>query len=63
MIFRITMKDPTGIGSDLRLAALESRVPRGELATFAGRWVDDEEYLTVEFDTDAGTATVVEVGE
>jgi len=24
------------------------------------RWVEDQEYLDVEFDTDAGTATVVE---
>ena len=26
------------------------------------RWIEHGEYLTVEFDTDAGTATVIETG-
>ncbi len=36
----------------------ESRVDM--LRDFAGRWMSYGEYITVEFDTEAGTATVIE---
>jgi hypothetical protein len=76
MKFRITMKDPDGpyecIQDEAKkmVAAIEGitdaeREPIAEsradmLRDFAGRWMSYDEYITVEFDTEAGTATVIE---
>lgn len=75
MKFRITMKDPDGPYECIRDAAkemveqIEGIEPseresivenRAETLTdFAGRWMEYGEYLEVEFDTEAGTATVI----
>ena len=74
MKFRITMKDPDGpydgindaakemvdaikgIEPDERESIQEARY--NTLSNFAGQWLEYGEYITVEFDTDAGTATV-----
>jgi hypothetical protein len=37
------------------------RDKQAELCTFVNKWVKYSEYITIEFDTDAGTATVLEV--
>ena len=76
MKFRVTMKDPDGAYDSIQdeakkmVAAIEGiteaeREPIQESRTdmlrdFAGRWMEYGEYLTVEFDTEAGTATVIE---
>lgn len=75
MKFSVTFKDPdgpydsiqdaakaqvdamTGIDEDEREGLLESRV--GKLREFTGQWLKYGEYVTIEFDTEAGTATVV----
>ncbi len=77
MKFRVTMKDPdgaweslkdaaemsaseaTGLSKEERTALQESR--QDQLAHFAKGWMEYNEYITVEFDTDAGTAIVVPV--
>lgn len=75
MKIRIVCKDPDGIGDSVSeavkadVAKLEG-VDEGEREliredrlerTWAklSRWIDCQEYLTVEIDTDAGTARVV----
>lgn len=78
MKFRITMKDPDGIyectedaikrdvasipglSKDEREAVLEKR--RDAVIDVRDRWFEYGDYVTVEIDTDAGTATVVECG-
>lgn len=75
MKFRITMKDPDGpyeciqdtakemvdaikgIEEDEKESLVEKRVDW--LRSFADKWMEYGEYITVEFDTEAGTATVV----
>ena len=75
MKFRVTMKDPDGpydcikdaaaeslkaiggLSDDEREALIEKR--RETLSVFADRFMEYGEYITVEFDTEAGTATVV----
>jgi hypothetical protein len=75
MKFRVTFKDPDGPYDDITEAAtqqvkaiqgideeereslIESK--REKLASFARKWLDCGEYVTIEFDTDAGTAVVV----
>ena len=76
MKFRLTMKDPDGVSdsvdecvrksmqgrdglSERELAALED-IRRQETNDFVARWIEYGEYVTIEFDTDAGTAKVVE---
>lgn len=77
MKFKVTFKDPDGVYESLDEAAegLARDVvgvddeERGEIAEsrrekikdFTERWIEYGEYLTVEFDTDEGTATVVPV--
>jgi hypothetical protein len=72
MKFTITFKDPDGVGNSLKrvlddsvagIADLEEReaareIRADKLETFLKPWVEFSEYLTVEFDTEAGTATV-----
>jgi hypothetical protein len=75
MKFRVTFKDPDGpldcladeakrlaaavegIDDDEREALAESR--RENLREFVGGWLEYSEYVTIEFDTEANTATVV----
>jgi hypothetical protein len=72
--FRVTMKNPDSLFVSAQEAAVESVRPLGlgeheaeyladkrreEYEKFAGKWMKWGEYLTVEFDTEAGTATVV----
>lgn len=75
MKFRITMKDPDGVWDSIQSAAIDSvesddSLDRDErnllidhrrerLSEFIRKWVQFGEYMTVEFDTDANTATVV----
>lgn len=74
MKFRVTVKSPDGVYESIREAAEESVEPLGldkeeaeylcekrqeSLSEFAAKWVKYGEYITVEFDTEAGTATVV----
>lgn len=73
MKFRIQLKDPDGfydgfdeavkqsiasldLSDDEKEAVSEKR--REKLVEFANAWVEHGEYITIEFDTDAGTATV-----
>ena len=75
MKFRITLKDPDGVGEWLAEAA-DKDIPAGldeverdavatiridRIANFIKKWIEDNEYLMVEFDTELGTATVVPV--
>ena len=74
MIFQITFKDPDGVYESLQDEARQS-LPEGlsvnerkvlcetrreEMDEFAGKWIWASEYVTLEFDTEKGTAVVVE---
>lgn len=75
MKFRITMEDPDGPYESIQDAAKEQvkaikgiteSEREGMLASraetldeFVGKWMEYGEYLVVEFDTEAGTATVI----
>jgi len=50
-----------GVGHDLNEEELDELVlmRREKLVTALSKWVEHGEYITVEFDTEAGTATVV----
>lgn len=73
MKVKITFKDPDGVHECVREEVMES-IPKGLTDTEAGdlletrtesvhaalkQWIEWKEYLTVEFDTEAGTATVL----
>lgn len=74
MKFTITMKDPDGVYTSVHEAASESVeemdfedpdeeldiVERREekINTFIQSWIEYGEYVTLEFDTEAGTCTV-----
>ena len=74
MKFRIQLKDPDGFHDGFDDAATESLAAidglsdsekeavkderQSLLQSFAEKWVEYGEYITIEFDTDAGTATV-----
>jgi hypothetical protein len=75
MKIKITLKDPDGVSESLRDAA-ESSVPQGltqserESLTESRQerygkacepWIEYGEYVTIEIDTEAGTATVCKV--
>jgi hypothetical protein len=60
MKFRVTFKTP-----DALVNAVEAEVERhsnlyAEAMDCAAKWMKYEEYITIEFDTETGTATVVE---
>jgi hypothetical protein len=64
MRFRITMKSPdavdTALHDILEDISPENREETEELITHhINRWFEYGEYLTVELDTDEGTATVI----
>jgi len=74
MKFRITLKDPDGVDDSLMTAAQEAAdAPQGlldstreairkrvytELPEQIKKWVKWNEYVTIEIDTEAGTAVV-----
>lgn len=76
MKFRVTMKDPDtfddavkdaakesleqieGLDDDERAALLDARIE--SIKNKVGGWFEYGEYLTVELDTETGSATVVE---
>jgi len=76
MKFRVTMKDPDGV-YDSMSRAVEQSLPEDGLdeeereqlsetradllKKFTGKWLQYSEYAVIEFDTDAGTAILVEV--
>lgn len=75
MKFSVTFKDPDGPFECIQDAAKEwaatlegldddereqmSEARQRKLSEFAGKWLDYGEYVTIEFDTDANTATIV----
>ena len=78
MKIRVTMKDPDSVydcvhdAAKAEVAALGLSADEVETVTDARAekaraalktWVEYSEYVTVEFDTDAMTATVVKLGE
>lgn len=48
---------PAGLSTEEAEAVIELRVEKARTA--ASKWIEWGEYIDVEFDTDAGTATVV----
>lgn len=75
MKIRVTMKDPDApldaiseavknslSGSGLSKSELEKveQIRANQVGDALHKWIRHGEYLTVEFDTDAGTATVIE---
>ena len=52
-----SLKKLDGLSDDERESLKDKRAE--ELTKFAGKWMKYGEYVTVEFDTEAGTATVV----
>lgn len=78
MKVRITFKDPDGVyeaiddavkeslktdGLDKDEAEAISELRHEKVSRVLSKWVEYGEYVTVEFDTDAGTAIVVEKGK
>ena len=75
MKFTVTFKDPDTLDDSCLAAAHDSLIPitaldaevrdqvtetrRKQFRDFVRPWVRHGEYITIEFDTDAGTATVV----
>lgn len=59
MKIRLTFKTPDVVDSVLQAYADED--VRAEIQAAARKWVDFDEYLTVELDTQAGTCVVVPV--
>ena len=77
MKLRITLKDPDGVYESIRDAAkksaneiyglsaserdslVDSRI--ASIERDCAKWITDGEYVTIEIDTDAGTATVIPV--
>lgn len=78
MKFRVQLKDPDGVYDSLNDAAAElanavtgidaeeraaiQELKRAKIGEFAGKWLEYSEYALIEFDTEAGTATVVKRG-
>ncbi len=56
MKFQITFKDPDGFYESIKDLPEDQRE---EAEQFAAEYTRYSEYLTVEFDTEAGTATVL----
>lgn len=78
MKFKVTMKNPDAVGNALNKAAeeivnnngtLDDDIPDavereyGKLGELCSKWFKYDEYLTVEIDTVAKTATVCEVSK
>jgi hypothetical protein len=71
MIIRITLKDPDGVYESIKDAcnfsstASEKAIDKklNQVYSSLKTWIWLEEYITIEFDTDKGTATVLKVEE
>ena len=79
MKIRITLKDPDGVYESLKDATEESargntffdkaetdaflEERRERIGALCSKWVEYGEYVTIEIDTDAGTARVLTVDE
>ena len=67
MKFKITMKDPDGFGNSLADAVADGNdgtdveAVQEELEKLTSKWFEYSEYVTIEIDTDTGTARVCEV--
>ncbi len=77
MKFRVTLKEPDSFHDAIYLAAKKEVKSKSsgdkeedeiladetkeEIKTFLEKWVRYSEYITVEFDTELGTATVCEI--
>jgi hypothetical protein len=59
MIFRITFKDPDGVDDSVAEAADKHGVPEEDIREHIRPWVEFSEYVTIEIDTVARTATVL----
>lgn len=62
MIFRVTFKTPDAIDSSIEEMAdalEEFELFKKELKEFTNQWVTYGEYVTIEFNTDNNTATVI----
>lgn len=75
MKLSVTLKDPDGFGDSVDVAVREEiatlgldqdeaesvfEIRREKVWTSIKKWVGCQEYITIDFDTDAGTATVRE---
>ena len=75
MKLRITFKDPDGVANAIKKAVTESvsslsddpdeqeavsEIRTEKLQTSLEKWLSWNEYVTIEFDTDTGTAVVCE---
>jgi hypothetical protein len=76
--FSVTFKDPDGVSNSLDEAASDwtretsgldqyemetlSESRREQLAKFAESWIKYQEYITIDFDIETGTATVRKSG-
>lgn len=77
MKIRVTLKDPDGFDEGVVNAVREHLLANGvhratddqkqevedDINDFLQKWVTFREYVTLEFDTDTGTATVMESEE
>lgn len=79
MKYRITLKDPDGFGNFFQETAqererlaikaglsedeLDSDRIQEKIQEDLAPWVDCQEYVTIEIDTEAGTTRVLKVGE
>jgi len=72
MKIRMTFKTPDVVEDSIQWAVREflednPKLDRGELedkaALAIGKWIDDDEYLTVEVDTETGSCVVIPAGD
>jgi hypothetical protein len=56
---RRTLGEIGGLSDGERALLIEER--RSRLSDFAGRWLEHGEYVTIEFDTEAETATIIKM--
>lgn len=60
MIFRVTMKTPDALQYAIEEASDDPEL-RSQMEDLASEWMKYGEYITVEFNTDTKTCTVVKV--
>lgn len=59
MIITLTMKNPDCVEEAVKQALAENPdAPLGEIRDALEKWVKWDEYITIDIDTDKGTATV-----
>ena len=61
MKIQITFKDPDGVSYSVEQVAAEKGLEVGEIEPLLKTWVEYNEYVTVEIDTDTNTAIVIPV--